>query len=211
MESLPNDPFVCTAADDVFGPMDAAVGGAGVQGGGSQRTDSKGRALAECGCLLRTLPPDAASTPPFELTPANVGRLVEWLKEEYASSTFNVCEHQALPMMSGAPPMRIVMKEGAVPVAVHRPATIPAHWLEDVKADIERDIRLGVLERVPSNTPVTWCSRMHVVSKKSGKPRRVVDLRPVNAAAERQTHYVEPPFSQARGIPAKTWRFSSDG
>ena len=32
----------------------------------------------------------------------------------------------------------------------------------------------------------------------------------MNAAAERQTHYVEPPFEQARGIPPGTWRFSSD-
>ena len=128
----------------------------------------------------------------------------------YASSTFNTCEHQPLPMMKGVPPMRILMKEGAEPVAVHRPAAIPAHWQEKVRKDIERDIRLGVLERVPANTPVTWCSRMHVVAKKNGDPRRVVDLRPVNAAAERQTHYVEPPFEQARGIPPDTWRFSSD-
>ena len=77
-----------------------------------------------------------------------------------------------------------------------------------VKADIERDIKLGVLERVPANTPVTWCSRMHVVAKKNGDPHRVVDSRPVNAASRRQTHHVEPPYSQARGIPGGTWKFT---
>merc|ERR1712239_16836 len=96
------------------------------------------------------------------------------------------------------------------PVAVHRPATIPAHWQDKVQEDIERDIRLGVLERVPLNTPVTWCSRMHIVAKKNGEPRRVVDLRPVNAASKRQTHYVEPPYSQARSIPPNTYRWTSD-
>ena len=106
--------------------------------------------------------------------------------------------------------MRILLKEDAVPVAVYRPSTIPAHWQEQVCADIERDIELGVLERVPQNTPVTWCSRMHVVAKKSGEPRRTVDLRPVNAASKRMTHYVEPPYSQARAVPPGTFCFTSD-
>ena len=65
-------------------------------------------------------------------------------------------------MMHGAKPMWILLKEDAVPIAIHRPTTIPAHWQEQVHADIERDIKLGVLERAPQNTPVTWCSRMHV-------------------------------------------------
>ena len=51
---------------------------------------------------------------------------------------------------------------------------------------------------------------MHIVAKKSGEPRRVVDLRPVNAASKRQTHYVEPPFSKARSISPNTFRFTSD-
>ena len=51
---------------------------------------------------------------------------------------------------------------------------------------------------------------MHVVSKKNGDPRRVVDMRPVNAASRRQTHHVEPPYSQARSIPGGTWKFTSD-
>ena len=51
---------------------------------------------------------------------------------------------------------------------------------------------------------------MHVVGKKSGEPRRVVDLRALNAATKRQTHVTEPPFKQATGIPPNTWRWSSD-
>ena len=106
--------------------------------------------------------------------------------------------------------MRIFLKEDEVPVAVHRPYPILAHWQEKVKEDIERDIRLGVLERVPLNTPVTWCSHMHIVVKKSGEPRRVVDLRPVNAASKRQTHYVELPYAQTRSIQPNTFWFTSD-
>ena len=172
--------------------------------------DAMGRRLASCGCLERSLPPERPDKMPFDAKPENSGRLQEWLLNYYAASTFNNCKHQKLPMMRGAEPMRLLLKEGAEPVAVHKPATIPAHWQEAVRADIERDIKLGVLERVPQNTPVTWCSRMHVVAKKSGEPRRTVDFRPVNAASRRQTHYVEPPFAQARGVPPRTWRFTSD-
>ena len=106
--------------------------------------------------------------------------------------------------------MHIFLKEDAVPLAVHRPSPIPAHWQEKVKEDIERDIRLGVLERVPLSTPVTWCSRMHIVAKKNGVTRRVVDLRPVNAASKRVTHYVEPPYAQARSIPPNMFWFTSN-
>ena len=79
-----------------------------------------------------------------------------------------------------------------------------------MREEIKRDIRLGVLERVPVNTPVTWCSRIHVVAKKSGESRRVVDMSPVNKAARRQTHYVEPPFQQAAAVPPGTVGFTSD-
>ena len=96
------------------------------------KVDASGREIAECGCLRRTLPPSAAATPPFSLEPGNAGQVAEWLKDEYASSTFNTCEHQPLPMMSNAPPMRILMKEGATPVAIHKPAAIPAHWQAEV-------------------------------------------------------------------------------
>ena len=49
-----------------------------------------------------------------------------------------------------------------------------------------------------------------MVGKKTGEPRRVVDLRHLNAATCRQTHYTEPPFLQATGIEPKTWRFTTD-
>ena len=107
--------------------------------------------------------------------------------------------------MSGLPPLRLLLKEGSEPKAIHKPATVPAHWMKQVRLDLERDIALGVLERVPSNTPTTWCSRMHVVGKKTGEPRRVVDLRSVNESTLRQIHYTEPPFQQAMGIPPNTW------
>ncbi len=175
-----------------------------------QQLDSKGRVLAECGCLKQTLPPRVPEVPPFELEPGNVARMEQSFLDTYASSSFNICPHQPLPMMLGLPPLRILTNEETEPKVVHRPATVPAHWMAKVREDLERDIALGILERVPQNTPVTWCAHMHVVGKKTGEPRQVVDLRGLNQATIRQTHYTEPPFSQAMGIKPHTWRFTSD-
>ena len=38
------------------------------------------------------------------------------------------------------------------------------------------DVALGVLEKVPPNTPVTWCARLVIATKANGTPRRTVDL-----------------------------------
>ena len=42
---------------------------------------------------------------------------------------------------------------------------------------------------------------MHVVAKKSGKPRRVVDLQKLNQACLRQTHPTKAPFLQYMAVP----------
>ena len=98
--ALTNDVFVCTA-DDSFAEEGVVVAAS------EEKMDAKGRQLAACGFLQQTLPPTAAEEPPFTLTPDNVDKAAEWFKETYASSTFNTCKHQKLPMMKGAPPMRI--------------------------------------------------------------------------------------------------------
>ena len=55
--------------------------------------------------------------------------------------------------MKDSPPLRLFMDPNATPVAIHSPAAVPRHWEDSVKAGLERDIRLGVIERVPVNTP----------------------------------------------------------
>ena len=156
---------------------------------------------APCGCLLRLPPPDTQSMePPFPLTAENRLKIENYLKDQYASSAFNVCTHQPLPMMTG-PPMRLLIDPDAKPTAFHTPLTVPLHWMEEVKADLDRDVRLGVLEQVPMGEPVTWCHRMVVCAKKNGKPRRTVDFQPLNKHAARETHHTQSPFIQARTAP----------
>lgn len=162
----------------------------------------------KCQCPRRTMPPPPPKIP-FSPTEQNRGKLEEFLLNYYKSSTFNVCEHQTLPMMTG-PPLRLMIDPTATPYAIHKPIPIPIHWQEDVYAGLKQDERLGVIEAVPVGTPVTWCHKMVVVPKKSGKPRRTVDLQPLNKYAVRETHHTEAPFHQARAVPPNTYKTVSD-
>ena len=164
-----------------------------------------------------TCPKRGEDTPPLptELpaglrdTEDDVPALKEWLLNYYGGTTFNVCEHQQLPMMK-CEPLKLHLNENAKPVAVHKPAVVPIHWREKVFADLERDVALGVIEKVGPNTPVTWCSRMVVTSKADGTPRRTVDLQPQNKQSVRQTHHVSTPFHLAEQIPQHTKKTITD-
>ena len=42
---------------------------------------------------------------------------------------------------------------------------------------LKRDIKVGIIEEVPANTPAKWCHKMVVTSKPGSiKPRRTVDM-----------------------------------
>ena len=70
-----------------------------------------------------------------------------------------------------------------------------------VKADLDGDVRLGIIEAVPPGTPTLWCSRMVVVPKKDGSPRHTVDLQNLNGATYRASHHTASPFNQASLVP----------
>ncbi len=106
-------------------------------------------------------------------------------------------------MMSG-PPLSLKIDPNAAPKPCHTPITIPVHWQEEVKAGLDRDVRLGVLEKVPLGTPVTWCHRMVICTKKNGSLRRTINFQPLNQHATRETHHCPSPFHQARAIPRLT-------
>ena len=86
------------------------------------------------------------------------------MRNRYATSAFNTCPHQPLQEMTGKP-LDIVFMEGAVPVAVHTPVSVPHHWKAEVKAGLDKDVDLGIIEQVPAGTPTTWLSRMVVAPK----------------------------------------------
>jgi hypothetical protein len=165
--------------------------------------------VTECSCPERQPVPPMPSKIPFEPSKENVPKLEEWILQHFASSAFNTCEHQPLPYMSGDP-LEIHFRPDAKPTAFHTPIPVPHHWKAQVKADLDRDVRLGIIEPVPPGTPTVWCARMVVVPKKDGSPRRTVDLQALNAATYRITHHTPTPFNQASLVPPKTWKTSLD-
>jgi hypothetical protein len=162
-----------------------------------------------CGCPKRQPPPKNPSSLPFACVPANIDKMRGWVLDRYASSTFNTCPHQTLPVMLG-PPVEIHLEESATPRACHTAATVPVHWQEKVKEDLLRDEALGVIERVPYGEASTWCHRMVVTRKHDGTPRRTVDLSPLNRFCKREPFASESPFHLARRIPGNTWKTVSD-
>ena len=82
--------------------------------------------------------------------------------------------------------------------------------MEKFKQDLDMDVCLGVLEKVSPNTPITWCTCMLVVVKKTGKPRREIDFHGLNKFTAQQTHLVESPFMHASWLPASTWKKTVD-
>ncbi|VDI79213.1 Hypothetical predicted protein [Mytilus galloprovincialis] len=106
-----------------------------------------------CNCSQRKLSPPMPRNLPYPATEDNLEKIKQFLMDYYKSSTFNTCDHQPLPLMDG-PPMRLMVDPEAEPVAHHTPVPVPIHWKEEVKAGLDQDVRLGVLE------PVTWYHKM---------------------------------------------------
>ena len=154
-----------------------------------------------CSCPKRDLPPPTPASLPCSPTEENLLILKQFLLDRYSSSAFNVCENQTLPMLQSSPPLELHVDPSVRPVAVHRPAVVPIHWREAVEQGLQRDIRLGVIEEVPLNTPVTWQSRMHITAKHDGSPRRTVDYQALNDASPRQTHHTSSPWHIVSTIP----------
>merc|ERR1712082_193379 len=171
----------------------ASMGGSSVTGSSSatQGTNPAAEEARPCECPTRTLPPTVPTALPFPATMANREKLENWIKEHYASSGFNQCTHQPLPLITSTPPLQLHVDPKARPVAIHKSVPVPLHWMKDIKEQLDKDVRLGVLEPVPVGQPVQWCSRMVFCPKKDGTPRRTVDLSCLNKVAVRQTHATE--------------------
>ena len=92
------------------------------------------------------------------------------------------------------PPVKFHNDPNANPIKLNKPAPVPLHWQKQVLEELNRDIALGVLERVPYGQPTEWCFRMVVTRKKDGSLRRTVDLYPLNKFCLRKAHSSRSPF-----------------
>ncbi len=161
--------------------------------------------VAACGCLRRMKAPRKPEKLPFLASNENIDKMKLWILKRYASSSFNCCPHQVLPDMKG-PPMKIHVNPDAKFVIFTTPAPVPIHWQEKVKKDLDRDVQLGVIEKVPYGEPVKVCHRMILDRKSNGDPRRCVDLSPTNKYCEREPYPSQSPFNLARSVPPNSFK-----
>ena len=92
----------------------------------------------------------------------------------------------------------------------HTPALVPRHWEAEVKKQLNKDIRKGILEPVPVGEATEWCARMVVVAKKSGHPRHTIDYQKLNATCRRETQHTLTPFDIVSGITRHTYKTTPD-
>ena len=107
-----------------------------------------------CGCPPRQKVPPKPTSLPFDPTEDNREKLQDWLVNYYRSSAFNMCKTQSLTLMD-SPPMRLMIDPEAQPTVHHTPLSVPTHWIEVVKAGLDQDVALGVVEAVKIGEPVT--------------------------------------------------------
>ncbi len=136
---------------------------------------------------------------PFEPTLENIPCTENWFRHAFAKSAFSVTA-APMPSMQG-PKMKIHLHPGATLKTVHTQIPVPFHWEKVVKELLDRDVRSGVLEKVPEGTPSRCCTCMAVVQKRDGTPRRTVDLQSLNRECLRETHYIQAPFHLVNQIP----------
>ncbi|ROT75198.1 putative uncharacterized protein K02A2.6-like [Penaeus vannamei] len=101
-------------------------------------------------------------------------------------------------------PMRIHLKEGAVPFAIHTPRPIPFAFQQKVKEELESMECQGIIAPVDDD-PSDWCHPLVTVAKDEGV-RITVDLSHLNSQVSRPTHPSPTPFDAVRVTPS--WYFT---
>ena len=153
-------------------------------------------------CMERTSTPERPEVIPFEPTSENLEKFERWLLECFASSAFNTCTHHPLQAMTGVPMKAVKRKDGVTHPRWYTPIPVAFHWKKQVKADLDRDVRLGIIERVPQGELSEYCSRMVIAPKSNGKPRRTIDFQQLNKATIREVHHTPSPINLVSQIPA---------
>ena len=170
-----------------------------------------------CSCPMRNFadPPEHI---PLPATRSNIPTLESWIRGYFNDSAFNQCKRQQWRTTTDKP-MKIHNKPETIPYCCKKTTIVPLNFRAQVKADIEADVKKGILERVPAGEHNTWCSRMVIQSKKNGKARRTVDLSylskhgldeshpgPRSSPSTSQATSTSPPWTALTGTTASHWQ-----
>ena len=116
---------------------------------------------------------------------ASPAELKAIIRKHYASSAFNTCNTQKLLLMQGQP-CKLFVNPKVKPFAIHKHRPVAIHSKKETRQVLDRDTDMGVIRPKLLGKPTVWCVPMHIIAKKSGKPRRVVDFYKLNQASLRQ-------------------------
>ena len=102
-------------------------------------------------------------------------------------------------------PMKITLKPNAPARSVkYKPIPVPFHFKQSAKRDIDRDIRMGVLQKKPQGESTTYCSQTVFTPKTNGEPRHTIDFQDLNEATFREYNHTPSPFNLVSTIPEGT-------
>jgi len=62
--------------------------------------------------------------------------------------------------------MKLMVDPNAEPVAHHTPVPVPLHWRDAVKAGLDHDVQLGVLEHITRHHPFIRLDRFRTVRRR---------------------------------------------
>ena len=99
----------------------------------------------------------------------------------------------------------IKLREGAKPFSLNTPRGVSIPLMQQVRNELDRMERLGVISRVED--PTEWCAGMVVVPKANGQVRICVDLTKLNENVCRERHQlpaVEQTLAQIAGAQVFT-------
>ena len=106
------------------------------------------------------------------------------------------------------PPMKIHLREDAVPFAIHTPRQIPFAFRDKVKAELDSLVAQGII-RPAGDKPSDWCHPLVVVPKNTNGVRLTVDLTKLNNQISRPAHPSPTPFAAIRSVGPKARYFTT--
>ena len=134
--------------------------------------------------------------------PTKEQRAEHWkMMKEAFPAVFDVT---TLKPMTGEP-MRIPLTEDARPISLTAARSIPKHWEQQIKDQLDDAVRRGIF--APVDYPTPWCHPIVPVRKKTpGEVRLCVDLTQLNRYVKRAPHPFKTPHEAVSAVdPAAKW------
>ncbi|XP_066940974.1 uncharacterized protein [Macrobrachium rosenbergii] len=133
----------------------------------------------------------------------------EYFLREFADVLISKEDLKSAPLkpMVG-PPMRIHLKDGAVPFAIHALRQIPLAFRDQVKEELDSMVTQGIIKPT-GDDPSEWCHPLVVVAKNVTGVRITVDLSKLNSQVSRPAHPSPTPFTAIRSVDPKARFFTT--